>query len=325
MTSYHRNLVFARAGKGSIHKKWAETPPSARNWDLQLSTYIDDNAHLSEGDFPLSVDKGTKWDSIFRHFKNNPELFERYDFVFFPDDDVDMTGADIDKVFDTSRKYDLDIAQPSLTPESYFWHALLLTCPSFEIRYLNYIEPMCPCIRTGYLRALMPQLETMFTGWGLDLIWTMLMAEPPYRAAILDNVEVTHTRPFETGAIYSAFRDMGVDPHTERKRVAGAYKNALPGIIVYGGVTRNGRRVDGLWARLMNGLHLLATCHRSRDIRVPLRAGLGSLLRAFTMMNYLPRRIEISAGATEQSTAASYANRAPVFVDLPAAATSNLP
>lgn len=320
-----RNLVFARTGKGSIHQAWAGTPRSRRNWDLQLSTYIDDNAHLREGDFPLSIDKGTKWDSVFRYFRNDPQLFDRYDYVFFPDDDIGMTGDNVNRVFDICRKHGLDIAQPALTPDSYFWHALLLKCPGFEIRYLNYIEPMCPCIRTEYLRILMPYLERMFTGWGLDLVWAMLMPDPSYRAAILDNIEVRHTRPFETGAIYSAFREMGVDPHQERSRVANTYKSALPGIIVYGGVTPGGLQTNGPLTRLMNGLHLLGACHRARDIRVPLRAGFGSLLRTVTMMNYLPSRIEMPSEDGGWNAAPTSMDMAKTHSGLPLVAPGGAP
>jgi len=72
-----RDLVFARVGKGTLHRHWAPPDLSNRNWDLQLSTYLDDNAAFTEGDFPLSVDRGTKWDSIFRFFLNSPELLDQ--------------------------------------------------------------------------------------------------------------------------------------------------------------------------------------------------------------------------------------------------------
>ena len=203
-----RDLVFARVGKGSLHRRWALQSSQDRRWDLQLSTYLDDNASFVEGDFPLSVDRGTKWDSIFRFFLNNPALLDQYEWVFFPDDDLVFETEDVARIFQLCRDYGLYIAQPALDGASYYCHPILLACPAFKLRFINFIEPMAPCIKASYLRELLPYIEKHFTGWGIDHIWALLMVDPSFRAAVLDEVAVVHTRPFETGAIYSAFKEM---------------------------------------------------------------------------------------------------------------------
>ncbi|MDB5422135.1 MAG: hypothetical protein JWR59_2082, partial [Brevundimonas sp.] len=108
--SLRRNLVFARVGKGSLHRKWSQLPASDRQWDIQLSTYLDDQSDFVEGDLPLSIDKGTKWDSIFRYFTQNPELLDKYDYIYFPDDDLDFTAKDVGEIFRLCTENDLFIS-----------------------------------------------------------------------------------------------------------------------------------------------------------------------------------------------------------------------
>ncbi|WOH53672.1 DUF707 domain-containing protein [Bradyrhizobium sp. sBnM-33] len=285
-----RDLVFARVGKGSLHRNWAPPDLSNRNWDLQLSTYLDDNAAFTQGDFPLSVDRGTKWDSVFRFFRDSPGLLDQYEYVFFPDDDLVFQTGDIGRIFGLCRHYNLYIAQPALDPSSYYSHPILLKCPAFKLRFINYIEPMAPCIKASYLRDLLPYVEKHFTGWGIDHIWALLMADPPFRAAVLDEVSVVHTRPFETGAIYASFKAMKADPRVELKEVMELHGSELVGMVVYGGVLRGGGFLGGPSSRIVNGLSLLASSFRARNAQT-FRTAMGSLLRAATMMDYRPRQL----------------------------------
>lgn len=293
-----RDLVFARVGKGSLHSRWAPTATTPRNWDLQLSTFLDETESFTQGDFPLSVDKGTKWDSIVRYFSKNPDLLDAYDYIYFPDDDLQFETGDVGRVFDLCRTNDLYMAQPALQPESYYWHPILVRAPGFKLRFVNYIEPMAPCIKASYLRDLLPYIERHFTGWGFDHIWAVLMRNPAYRAAILDETPVVHTRPFQTGAIYSTFEKMNIDPLTERKKILSAHKGQIPGIVVYGGQLSGGHAVSGPVARLMNGVSMIMGAYRAREGALHLRTGIGSLLRAVTMVGYQPEQIRYQVAET---------------------------
>jgi Protein of unknown function (DUF707) len=300
-----RDLVFARVGKSSLHRHWAPPKLSNRNWDLQLSTYIDDNAAFTEGDFPLSVDRGTKWDSVVRFFRNSPELLDRYEYVFFPDDDLVFETSDVARIFELCRVYDLYIAQPALDASSHFSHPILLKCPAFQLRYINFIEPMAPCIKASYLRDLLPYIAKHFTGWGIDHIWALLMADPPFRAAVLDEVRVVHTRPFETGALYASFREMKTDPRTELKEIMELHGSELVGMVVYGGILRGGRYLSGPASRIINGLSLLASSVGGRNAFQTFRTAMGSLLRAVTMMDYRPTQLRAARDASGRTSTMS--------------------
>ena len=61
--------------------------------------------------------------------------------------------------------------------------------------------------------------------------------------------------------------------------------------IVYGAVLKNGRRVGGPTARLMNGLYLLRYAHVANSENSMVRAGLGMLVRSVTLANYRPIQV----------------------------------
>jgi hypothetical protein len=307
-----RDLVFARVGNGTLHRHWAPSDSSNRNWDLQLSTYLDDGVAYTEGDFPLSVDRGTKWDSVFRFFRNSPELLDRYEYVFFPDDDLIFETGDVSRIFELCRHFNLYIAQPALEPSSYYCHPIVLKCPAFKLRFINYIEPMAPCIKASYLRDLLPYIEKHFTGWGIDHIWALLMADPPFRAAVLDEVPMVHTRPFETGSIYTSFKEMKADPRVELKEILDQHGSELVGIVVYGGVLSGGRLLGGPSSRIVNGLSLLASSVGTRNAGQTFRSAMGSLLRAVTMMNYRPRQLRAARDVMPKAAPASESMAPPI-------------
>jgi len=92
-----RFLVLGRVGDKSLHKTWIADKSCERTWDLQLNAYGKDNAPFQDGDLPTIFDYGTKFDSLVRHFKADPGLLDRYDYILIPDDDVIMEARDINR------------------------------------------------------------------------------------------------------------------------------------------------------------------------------------------------------------------------------------
>ncbi len=288
-----RNLIFARVGDGSLHKKFLADPSRERNWDLQLSAFGHNEAQVrDDGDLPLSIDRGTKWDSVLRYFTANPHLLEKYDYIMFPDDDILFESSEsLDRFFDICREHDLFVAQPACTVESYSL-SFQVRCPAFRLRFATFIECMAPCIKSSYLKStILPLYEKWTSGWGVDLIWALLMPDPAFKAAIVDEVPMTHTRRHFTGPIYKDFKDLNVDPRREVQEVAASYSNRLPKSVIYGAVLRNGRRIGGPTARLMNGWYVLRYAHLANSENSMMRAGLGMLVRSVTLANYRPIQV----------------------------------
>ena len=291
-----RNLIFARVGDHSLHKNFLAEPCRERNWDLQLSAFGNDVERVrDDGDLPLSIDRGTKWDSVLRYFTANPQLLDRYDYIMFPDDDVLFESSmSLDRFFDICHEFDLTIAQPACTSESYVSLPIFARCPMFRLRFTTIVECMVPCVKSSYLKStILPLYQKWITGWATDQVAALLMPDPAFKAAIIDEVPMTHTRPFFAGAIYSGFKSLSVSPQLEIQQVLASYQNRPPGFLVYGAVLKNGQRVGGSIARIINGLHLLkkfgAPLSKNSDSMV--RAALGMLVRAITLANYMPVQV----------------------------------
>jgi hypothetical protein len=291
-------LVIGRVGDNSLHKNWIADTSCNRNWDLQLNAYGKDEARVQDGDLPTVIDRGTKWDSIARHLKGHPELLDRYAYIMLPDDDLLMQASDINRLFEIAVEYNLSLAQPTLSLASYISYPILLRCPQFKLRYCNFLESQACCIKSSYLKILLPMFEKYTVGWGIDLIWTMLMKEPAFCAALVDEVPMTHTRPLYSGPLYNALANKGSDPHRELADVISRFTNVPGAMIVYGGVLKNGRRVGGSIARLLNGLYLLSVARRSKLPFNTARMGAAMLLRIFTKMGYRPTQIHPADAST---------------------------
>lgn len=287
MQTSRENLVFVRVGRNSLHRGWL-AGDGPRNWDLQLSQYDDDPDIGRGGDLPLSVDKGTKWDSIYRYLSKNPALMDRYRYIAFMDDDLVFTKKDLNRYFEICAAYDLYVAQPSLHPRSYFCYGILLQCHGMRLRYTNFVECMAAAIRTSYLKTFLPRMASVKSGWGMDRIWTTTMPDPAYRSAIIDEISMLHTRPHATGGIYKQFSGNGVTPTAEMAELISSYEGIPDKMLIYGAIDRRGRRISARSAQILNGLSLIGDSWRYRDRRTALRTGLGMFVRSATQADYRP-------------------------------------
>ena len=282
-----RNLLVARVGDRSLHRTWL-SESGDRSWDLQLSSYGSSSAFKADGDLPFSIDRGTKWDSIFRHLSTNPELLERYDYIAFPDDDLSFEPRSLNRLFNTCREFDLYIAQPGLTRLSYYSHPITLRCPPFRLRYTNYVEGMAPCFKASYLKNILPELAGWYSGWGIARAWALRMKNPVRRAAIIDEAPMTHTRPLLSGTIYKDLEQLNIDPQQELERIR-AYYDGIPWMMTtYGGQMPRGAPCGGFRARTVNGLYLMALAPLLKTRKFALLSGMRMIVRAFTQSGYQP-------------------------------------
>src|SRR5262245_57508099 len=110
------NLVIVRAGDQSLHPRWLD-PSADRNWDLLVGYYADHPESTANPDGKLFLEKGGKFDCIAHVLDQQPELFGKYETFWLPDDDIVADQASINELFETMREFQLELAQPSLTPD----------------------------------------------------------------------------------------------------------------------------------------------------------------------------------------------------------------
>ncbi len=242
------NVVIVRAGQKSLHKRWHLLPYHARNFDLVVS-YFDEaafRAHEEEAGVYAFLCIGGKWDGIYRTLDWMDQNFPEYEYYWLPDDDIDADSVSINLLFDAMKGSNLGVAQPSLTPDSYFTHFLFINCPGVLLRYTNYVEIMVPCLARDVLVEVKPHFKETMSGFGLDYIWARLSTLGSRRAAILDLVQVRHTRPVGN-VLVSAMAKQGRSPKREEevlKSLYGIADRITP--LVYEMLTVSGRHINGL-------------------------------------------------------------------------------
>ncbi len=241
--SARKNLVVVRAGKNSLHAQWLRGAEN-RTWDLIVSLYDPDACFDHDADIAVVQQRGGKWDGLYALFSQT-DLLSRYDYIWLPDDDIAANPADIDAMFDAMRRYDLDVAQPSLTRDSYFTHFLLMSCPGFTLRYSNFIEVMVPCVKACLLQAVLQDFKHCMSGWGMDYIWCRLSEDGRYKAAILDRIAVRHTRPLGK-ALRGQMAKIGIAPKEEENILRARY-NVRGRIrpLIYAAIDKHGRLRQG--------------------------------------------------------------------------------
>jgi hypothetical protein len=235
-----KNLVIVRAGDQSLHPSWLEGPEE-RNWDLLVSYYGDD-PHLFRKEDVLRIDaKGLKWPALYDLIRDRADDLINYEYIWLPDDDLACDKAGINRLFVLCHKYDLELAQPSLSINSYATHLITLRNRSFILRYTNFVEIMAPCFSSSFLNRCHSSFSETFSGHGLDYLWPTWVSDIT-KIAIIDNVIIRHTRPIG-GPSYGLLAQHGVTAYDERLALLLKYEIRTLDKIVTGGIDLDGRKL----------------------------------------------------------------------------------
>lgn len=250
-----RMLAVVRCGDASLHRSWAAGHDL---FDVAISYFGDD----AERTFPearyVHRKKAGKWDGVFDFFATFPDAADAYDYFWFPDDDIEARAEDIAQLIDIGREHDLALFQPALDRRSYYSHLITLRNSSFTLRYANFVEIMAPVLRKDLLARALPTMASTRSGFGLDFLWPQIAGEIAGDAsracAIIDAVQVTHTRPVG-GALHAFMKASGGAPALDElaqtvQKVQGRAKAQIKGvptqrIRVLGAIDRQGARIPG--------------------------------------------------------------------------------
>lgn len=262
-----RRLAVVRCGDDSLHRTWAE---GHHAFDVGVS-YFGNDPHKA---FPearyVHRAKGGKWDGLLGFFQQFPEVIDRYDYFWLPDDDISAHPGDIDRLFSIGAAHQCQVFQPALNEHSYYSHLVTLLHPSFVVRYTNFVEVMVPVVSREILIRTIPLLEDTRSGFGIDFVWP-LMAEEISGAsfkgiAIVDSVSVCHTRPVGGSLHQFMSRSEGASAMDEMREMLsrvtgkrGAVINgvAVPRIRIISGIDVHGRHLKGVRLAISIGTDLI--------------------------------------------------------------------
>ena len=210
-------LIVARVGDRSLHPHWLQD--GAPMFDVFLSYFGDEPQKYRDQATYYEQAKGGKWPEIGRIVEQNWDLISQYKAVWFPDDDLLINASEINRLFSFMLAFDLALAQPALSMDSYFSHSSLLVQHNSALRLTNFIEVMAPVFSAKALQTLRHTFKQSPSGWGLDNLWPHLLSADD-RIAVIDAVTVVHTRPVG-GELYKKNPDL--HPANDVRKLAEMY------------------------------------------------------------------------------------------------------
>jgi hypothetical protein len=203
-------LALFRAGPGSLHSSAIERLDQ-QNFDYALSWYGDTPPEAPGAAF-VHLQKGAKWPGLRGTLAACWDTIAQYRQIWLPDDDLLCQPESVSRMFLMCDELGLELAQPALTPDSYFAHPITLQHAQFQLRFTNFVEIMAPVLSVELLARVFPTLDGAISGYGLDSLWPRMSQLG--KVAILDETPVKHTRPLG-GPNYKFSAQAGLTPVQE--------------------------------------------------------------------------------------------------------------
>ncbi len=204
-------LALFRAGPNSLHPHAVERLP-AQNFDYALSWFGDTAPAGADAAVFVHLQKGAKWPGLEQTLIAHWEVIQQYQYIWLPDDDLLCVPEDVSRMFSICSDLQLELAQPALTRDSYFSHAITLQHTAFQLRFTNFVEIMAPVLSIDLLGRVFHTLAKNISGYGLDAVWPRFTELG--RVAIIDDTPVKHTRPVG-GPNYAFSKKAGLAPAHE--------------------------------------------------------------------------------------------------------------
>lgn len=245
-------------------------PAAARGFDVLLSSYDPEMANPGLPGVFFEVRAGRKVSGYAEVLRAHETLIARYDYVALFDDDLMINAAALTRLFEIVAHHGLKIAQPALTHDSHFTYAALLQDTAFELRYVNYIEMMCPVFRKDVLPIVRPLFSLGYES-GIDLIWCNLTATSPADFAVIDAIPVRHTRA--VGSLKAANGFTGVKRYEDDiYAILAEFKLPWLSCVPFSGIRRSGMRAYARTAFLLSAFKLIPAIFQGPGWRMRARS-----------------------------------------------------
>ena len=203
-------LALFRSGPSSLHPHAVERL-AEQNFDYALS-WFGDEPPAADGAVFVHMQKGAKWPGLEQTLIAHWDTIQKYKYIWLPDDDLLCVPEQVSRMFSICDDLQLELAQPALTRDSYFSHAVTLQHTAFQLRFTNFVEIMAPVLSIDMLSRVFHTMAGNISGYGLDALWPRMSSIG--RVAIIDDTPVKHTRPVG-GPNYAFSKKAGLAPAHE--------------------------------------------------------------------------------------------------------------
>lgn len=240
-------LVFV-VPRASISSPLNHLQSAERNFDLVVRFYEEPGLNedlLREAEFIITGGL-SKFHAASLFFKACPVQCN-YDGFLFLDGDLEFDARELSSFLSFVHAAALDLAQPSLTRDSFGYWKMAYHQPQFLYRETSFVEVMAPYLSRSALDKTLATFTRSISAYGLDLIWPSLINNG--RIGVVDAFQVRHRERVDhvAGSFYRYLSSIGIDPEEEERHVVKEYgvaphhAHSLRGYVV----TRNPRRPDG--------------------------------------------------------------------------------
>jgi hypothetical protein len=219
-----KNLVIGVVGDESHHSTWLSTGVE-RSYDVCL-VYFGQQPGRFAGDAEHYVAaKGIKYALLNRLFHTElAGLWEQYEAVWLPDDDLAADPVTINRLFALAAEYQLQVAQPAIRSGEVSFRALRAQT-GYRLRYVRFVEMQCPLFARSAMERVAPLFALNKSGWGLDWLWSSLFAET--EVAVIDAAAVDHLRPLRKGGVHTRLAQLGIEPEADHRQIVQRFDLAI--------------------------------------------------------------------------------------------------
>lgn len=212
-------LVVVRCGDNSLHLEWVN---EHSQFDVVLSYFGNDVKYDLTHIKYVHHFKGSKWQGLYDFFLNHQDLWQQYDYIWLPDDDLSTDVENLNQFFQLCQEYNFDLAQPALTVNSYYSHLMLLQIKQAIYRETNFVEVMMPCFSKKAFDLCWRTFAENKSGWGLEYLWYDILKNQ-YKIGIVDSTPIYHTRPIGSAGHGMSSNDED-NPYVEQANILKKYE-----------------------------------------------------------------------------------------------------
>ena len=166
-------LLFSSVGDRENSEKafhmWSDN--KNRNYDIAIY-YFKSKPENCKVDY-CKYKKGFKFEN-FLDFESKNDI-SKYKAIWIPDDDIQISSENINKMFNLFMKYELDLAMPAFSDNSQISHVITKTDSNYILRYSNFVENGVVIFSQESLKICLSTFKDSKSGYGLDYIWSHLL------------------------------------------------------------------------------------------------------------------------------------------------------
>ena len=195
-----------------------------RNFDIAVRFYDDPAANegfLDEADYVLTGGLSKFHASAL--FLQACKLQNAYEGYLFLDGDLEFDASRLDDFLSLVHAVGLNLAQPSVTRDSYCYWKMAYHQPGFVFRDTSFVEVMAPYLSRMALMKALPTFTKSISTYGLDLVWPSLVGNNAI--GVVDAFQVRHRDRVDhaSGSFYRYLKSIDVDLDEEERLILAEY------------------------------------------------------------------------------------------------------